>query len=248
MEGKNNTIQILRGDRSDISGAADVVLLDGQPFYNSTDNYLTIGGAPTGVAYAEPIAVKELHGPTGDNGVEYYIREESGNLIIQDNSEVDIKIGSTVVMSVTGSTVRAEGHLSVGSSIRSSSLKVYPFNDEKAIFTVKAPDTLNPTGRIYIGSNANSVEYQFAPQGPTSNNTMSASTGPTGKYYPVLDKATNTDGTLLKWIKEEDLMPAKVAVYSGSSTGTFTGYTIRQMSTSEVAVSIPNNSIIYVVD
>lgn len=246
----NNTIQILRGDHFNIcapTGAgATVKLLEGQPLYNYTDNYLYIGptGGNTLIKNVEPIAVKELHGPTGTGqsdtgGVEYYIREESNNLTIQDHQEIDFKIGQQKVVSVTGAGVGITGEIETENIKSSSGVHAFSYINN---YLFNADDT-----GVYIGSN-NGVEYKFAPSGPNTSNTMSASSGPTGKYYPVLDKATDSAGTQLKWIKEEDLMPAKVAVYSGSSTGTFTGYTIRQMSTSEVAVSIPNNSIIYVVD
>lgn len=40
----NKSIQLLRGTRDKIRSHAHEALLDGQPLYNTTDNYLTVGG------------------------------------------------------------------------------------------------------------------------------------------------------------------------------------------------------------
>lgn len=66
-----NSIQILRGTRKSIINAANnnVTLLPGQPLYNETDNYLTIGDSTgTTRVNAPPIAAMELHGYASEIG------------------------------------------------------------------------------------------------------------------------------------------------------------------------------------
>ena len=64
----NQALQILRGTRAGIIENKSVKLLPGQPIYNETDNYLTVGSLSGDKTIdAMPIAVRELKGYFADN-------------------------------------------------------------------------------------------------------------------------------------------------------------------------------------
>ena len=59
----NKSIQFLRGEQVKINNHSTEQLLPGQPLYNLTHNYLSIGDdTDASIVTKEPIAVKELHG------------------------------------------------------------------------------------------------------------------------------------------------------------------------------------------
>ena len=61
----NNSIQVLRGSRNAISQSSQQ-LLDGQLLYNTTDNYLTVGGGSSNDVSKLPIVCREIRGYAED--------------------------------------------------------------------------------------------------------------------------------------------------------------------------------------
>lgn len=108
----NNSIQFLRGTRNQIAQNTQQ-LQDGQPLYNTTDNYLSIGGGGSNDLNKLPIACRELKGYVTDlsdqiNSVtntteQWSISYESGKGI-KLNNQVKVTENIQIQHNTTGNT------------------------------------------------------------------------------------------------------------------------------------------------
>lgn len=64
----NNSLQILRGDASGVANNSNAVLLDGQPFYNKTDNTIVVGNGETKLPDLEPLNSSNAENVTSSIG------------------------------------------------------------------------------------------------------------------------------------------------------------------------------------
>lgn len=79
----NNSIQILRGTNDKVINSQET-LLPGQPFYNITKGYLTIGGEENTSIKSAPIKVREVVAYVGD----------APNLIMGGSNDIYYKVGT----------------------------------------------------------------------------------------------------------------------------------------------------------
>lgn len=109
-------IQILRGTRQEIVEAATgTTLLEGQPLYNETDNYLTIGSSGNTSPTQQPIAARDIHGYftdkdsiTAATGASYHvgptatdsleIKSDKGNIDVISTGSVNIAGNNSVTI------------------------------------------------------------------------------------------------------------------------------------------------------
>ena len=107
----NKSIQILRGTNANIV-ASDETLLPGQPLYNLTKGYLTIGGGGANgdestPLTSKPIVVRELVGYSGDTddeitantAIQYKIGANGTVLEMSSNCPVSMAFNGPVIMS-----------------------------------------------------------------------------------------------------------------------------------------------------
>lgn len=64
----NNSLQILRGDASGVANNSNATLLDGQPFYNKTDNTIVVGDGQTELPDLEPLNSSDAKNVTASIG------------------------------------------------------------------------------------------------------------------------------------------------------------------------------------
>lgn len=121
----NKIIQILRGDANAIANNPNMVLLDGQPLYNKTDNLIYVGDGETALSSLNSINAKT--DGNGEDIVDTYARKDgeyptlsSGSLVKDDHGKVTgvtvgtsrlpiyfddgvpLECGSTIDVSVSG--------------------------------------------------------------------------------------------------------------------------------------------------
>ena len=116
----NKAIQILRGTRSGIIKNKDTKLLPGQPIYNETDNYLTIGSISGDKTIDQlPIKVRELKGYFKDNeGIQQYTSDNDSYGI--SSTQESLEINSSKNLKITGEnislTAKEGGKISLNAS------------------------------------------------------------------------------------------------------------------------------------
>ena len=117
----NHSIKILRGTRANIAAATSTnnanVLEPGQLLYNSTDNYLTVGGSADGSSDSTvtklPIIVREVHGYSADNSAiarsvangtdDWKFGYGANNVVLDVNGlPLEISTDSTEDLTITG--------------------------------------------------------------------------------------------------------------------------------------------------
>lgn len=178
-------IQILRGTRDEIV-TATTQLLEGQPLYNETDKYLTIGGAENKSPSQLPIKVREVGGyfadttrivATSTSATSYHIAPK-----IDDEDEEKLEIYSAEQIAI-----RSErGTELYGSLVNISSANYGKLNISGPGFEVRTTGTSVGGTVIKIGTNTGSA-------GNTVVIGNTKATGSTSVYNISTDTSFNTD-------------------------------------------------------
>lgn len=95
----NNSLQILRGDASGVANNSDAILLDGQPFYNKTDNTIVVGDGETKLPDLEPLNSSNAENVTSSIGGKSInsIFEENGTTVKKATSASQDDEGNDIV-------------------------------------------------------------------------------------------------------------------------------------------------------
>lgn len=95
----NNSLQILRGDASGVANNSNAILLDGQPFYNKTDNTIVVGDGETKLPDLEPLNSSNAENVTSSIGSKSInsIFEENGTTVKKATSASQDDEGNDIV-------------------------------------------------------------------------------------------------------------------------------------------------------
>lgn len=95
----NNSLQILRGDASGVANNSNAILLDGQPFYNKTDNTIVVGDGKTKLPDLEPLNSSNAENVTSSIGGKSInsIFEENGTTVKKATSASQDDEGNDIV-------------------------------------------------------------------------------------------------------------------------------------------------------
>lgn len=168
-----NRIRILRTTKANTSdGIKDIILTDGQPFYNKSTNYLYIGNGLTNLSQLKSITAENATITNTDQGNNANVKFKIGtgeyskvvnNVVHSTNADNAINaINVSTTNKNTGDNAIVNFQLGNGTEFKKTVNNVAQAGNASSIsFTTVAPTSSPADGRliIYIGSTLPTTRY-----------------------------------------------------------------------------------------